>query len=43
MLRTHTKLAQTASAGASELWLEEAVDWDPDSQVLLTSTAVNGR
>ena len=40
--RTHTKLARTARKGEMELWLMEPVDWAPDSQIAITSTAVNG-
>lgn len=42
MKRTHTKLAQTALRGSSEIVLEESVDWPTDSQILITSTASNG-
>ena len=40
--RTHTKLNQTAAAGATELWLREPVDWPVGSQVLITSTSADG-
>ena len=43
--RTHTKLAQTAPAGATELWLTEPVDWDPlggNARVMITSSAESG-
>ena len=40
--RTHTKLARTALAGATELWLMEAVDWDVGAQIVVTSSAANG-
>ena len=40
--RTHTKLAQTARQGATEIWLTETVDWTANSQILITSTAANG-
>ena len=43
--RTHTKLAQTARAGDTELVLTEPVDWDPlggIAEVLVTSSAESG-
>ena len=40
--RTHTKLAQTAVQGATELWLTEPVDWDTNSQITITSTSADG-
>ena len=44
--RTHTKLAQTARKGSTELWLTEPVDWcvgDPHTcQIGLSSTHQNG-
>lgn len=40
--RTHTKLAQTAAAGDTELWLTEAVDWEVGAWIFVTSSAANG-
>jgi len=40
--RTHTKLAQTVSAGATYIDLMEPVSWDVDSQIVITSTHFNG-
>jgi len=40
--RTHTKLALTAAAGATEIWLNEPVDWDVGSKIMITSTAADG-
>ena len=40
--RTHTKLARTAKAGDTELWLQEPVSWDTDSMIAVTSTHFNG-
>ena len=43
--RTHTKLAQTARAGDTELVLTEPVDWDPlggIAEILVTSSAESG-
>ena len=41
--RTHTKLAQTAVAGAQELWLMQPVDWDIETQVSISFMTVDGR
>ena len=40
--RTHTKLAQTALAGATRLLLTEPVDWDIGSEIIVTSSAASG-
>ena len=40
--RTHTKLAQTALAGATRLLLTEPVDWDIGSKIIVTSSAASG-
>ena len=40
--RTHTKLAQTAAKGTSELQLTEPVDWDVGAEIVITSTAARG-
>ena len=40
--RTHTKLAASVDKGAMEITLTEPVDWDANSQIVVTSTHVNG-
>ena len=40
--RTHVKLAKTAKAGDTEIFLMERVDWDVDAHFAITSTAANG-
>ena len=42
VLRTWTKLNLTAHSGDYELHLREPVDWAADSQIFVTSTALNG-
>ena len=40
--RTHTKLSRTAMAGDTQIWLQEPVDWDANSNIAITSTHYNG-
>eukprot|EP00966_Prymnesium_polylepis_P245251 5673507-Prymnesium_polylepis.1 len=42
VMRSWTYLAQTAQKGSQRIWLQEPVDWQLNSQVMLTSTCYNG-